>query len=351
MHDDTGAHRAPDGSSLSIMPAATASRSTQSRAPGPDQPSAAQPQPPGHTRSGGARPRVPGHDRPRAAPLAPGSQHPRHAQMAPGPDQPPVPQSAAPGQDRPRAAPRVPGQPRPHPAQMVPDHDEAPADVARVAGPDRPRAVLAAASRPDYSHVMPPLPGHDHSGHTPDAGAPPASVTHPAPPDQGMYDWSFAAHERQRLEHAADAPLLDAEVRLLQVLIQRFLATTHRQAPPRGRRRRGALARQREQERLAAQITLIGRAIDVLRRTLSARQALEPDTPSELLQLLDEAAKYMDAPAHPDDPAAPMDDPAAPIAYSPVLDAAAAPMDAPAHPDDPAAQHAGKEYGPWTIPN
>ena len=285
-------------------------------------------------------------DRLRAAPLAPGQHCPRHAQKAPGSDQPP----ATAGQDRLCAAPRVPEHARSHPAQKAPDQHEAPADWAGVAGADRLCAPFAAAARPDGSPVMPPPPDHDPTGHDSATGAPPASVTPPPPSDQSLYAWSFAVHERQRLAHAAAAPLFDAEVQLLQVLIQRLLATDHRWGSRRGRQRRGALVRQRQQAQVAAQLTLIGRAIDVLRRTIVARQALAPDTASELMQLLDEAAAHMNDPTYQDDPAH-QDDPAASITYPPVLDALAAPPEAPSYPGDPAAQPAAKEDDPGTIPN
>lgn len=328
MYDDTGAHHAPDGRSRSILPAVTGGLATLPRAP--DQHEAP-------AKSAG----VAGADCLCAAPLASGPHCPRHAQKAPGSDQPPAPA----GQDRLCAAPLVPGPTRPRPAQKAPDQDEASAQVAGVTGADCLCATFAAAARPDCSPVMPPPPDRDPTGHDSATGAPPASVTPPPPSDQGLYAWSFAAHERQRLAHAAAAPLFDAEVQLLQVLIQRLLATDHRWGSRRGRQRRGALVRQRQQAQVAAQLTLIGRAIDVLRRTIVARQALAPDTDSELMQLLDEAAAHMNDPAYQDDPSH-LDDPALSITYPPVLDALAAPPDAPSHPDDPAAQTAAKEDAP-----
>ncbi|MDE2994121.1 MAG: hypothetical protein OXU67_09585, partial [Chloroflexota bacterium] len=138
-------------------------------------------------------------------------------------------------------------------------------------------ATFAAAARPDCPPARPPPPERDPTGHDSATGAPPASVTPPPPSDQGLYAWSFAAHERQRLAPATDVPVLDAEVQLLQVLIQRLLATDHRWGSRRGRQRRGTLVRQRQQAQVAAQLTIIGRAIDVLRRTIVARQALVPD--------------------------------------------------------------------------
>ena len=265
---------------------------------------------------------------------------PRHAQKAPGSDQRPATGGAGPPVRRASGA----GRPF-RPAQKAPDQDEASAQVAGVTGADCLCATFAAAARPDCSPVMPPPPDRDPTGHDSATGAPPASVTPPPPSDQGLYAWSFAAHERQRLAHAAAAPLFDAEVQLLQVLIQRLLATDHRWGSRRGRQRRGALVRQRQQAQVAAQLTLIGRAIDVLRRTIVARQALAPDTDSELMQLLDEAAAHMNDPAYQDDPSH-LDDPALSITYPPVLDALAAPPDAPSHPDDPAAQTAAKEDAP-----
>ena len=347
------------------MPAVTGGLATLPRAPGPDQPPVtagqdrlrAAPRVPEPARSHPAQKAPDQHeasahvagvadaDRLCAAPLAPGPHCPRHAQKAPGSDQPPAPA----GQDRLRAAPRVPEPARSHPAQRAPDQDATPADRAGVTGADCQCATFAAA-RPDCSPVMSPPPDHDPTGHDSAIGAPPASVTPPPPSDQGLYAWSFAAHERQRLAPATDVPVLDAEVQLLQVLIQRLLATDHRWGSRRGRQRRGALVRQRQQAQVAAQLTLIGRAIDVLRRTIVARQALAPDTDSELMQLLDEAAAHMNDPTYQDDPSH-LDDPAASITYPPVLDALAAPPDAPSYPDDPAAQTAAKEDAPGTIPN
>ena len=119
-----------------------------------------------------------------------------------------------------------------------------------------------------------------------------------------MYDRSFTAAEMQALAPAADAPVLAAEVRLLQVLIYRLLALGPALARPRNRRR-GAAVRRRQGTVLFQQIAAIGRACDILQRMLKTQRALGPDAASELNQLLDEAAKYMDdpslAPASPDD--------------------------------------------------
>ena len=110
MHDDTGAHHAPDGRSRSILPAVTGGLATLPRAPGPDQPPATAGQDrlcaalrvPGHVRPTPRRrrristkprpswPGVAGADRLCAAPLASGPLRPRHAQKAPGSDQPPA---------------------------------------------------------------------------------------------------------------------------------------------------------------------------------------------------------------------------------------------------------------------
>ena len=60
---------------------------------------------------------------------------------------------------------------------------------------------------------------------------------------------------------------------------------------------RGGVGRRRPRAVLFRQIAAIGRACDVLQRMLKAQQALAKDSPSELYQLLDEAAKYMEDPS------------------------------------------------------
>ena len=54
---------------------------------------------------------------------------------------------------------------------------------------------------------------------------------------------------------------------------------------------------------LLQQIATICHAVDVLQRLLKTQHALAADSPSELYQLLDEAAKYMEDPPLPADPA------------------------------------------------
>ena len=115
-----------------------------------------------------------------------------------------------------------------------------------------------------------------------------------------MYDRLFTADEVQALMQAATAPALDAEIRVLQVLIRRVLALGLDPAPPPGRRRGGA-GRRWQRTMLLQQIAAVGRAADVLQRLLKAQQALAADSPSELYQLLDEAAKYMEDPPLPAD--------------------------------------------------
>ena len=117
-----------------------------------------------------------------------------------------------------------------------------------------------------------------------------------------MYDRMFTTAEMQALVPAADAPILDAEVRLLQVLISRLLALGPALARPRNRRR-GAAVRRRQRTALLQQFAAVCRAVDVLQRLLKTQRALGPDAASELNQLLDEAAKYMDDPSLPHDPA------------------------------------------------
>ena len=117
-----------------------------------------------------------------------------------------------------------------------------------------------------------------------------------------MYDRMFTAAEIQALAPTSDTPVLAAEVRLLQVLIYRLLALGPGLVRPRNRRR-GAAVRRRQRTVLLQQIAAIGRACDVLQRLLKSQRALGPDAASELNQLLDEAAKYMDDPSLAPDPA------------------------------------------------
>ena len=115
-----------------------------------------------------------------------------------------------------------------------------------------------------------------------------------------MYDRMFTAAELQALVPADSAPVLDAEVHLLQVLIRRVLALGPALARPRNRRR-GAAVRRRQRTVLLQQIAAICHAVDVLQRLLKTQHALAADSPSELYQLLDEAAKYMEDPPLPAD--------------------------------------------------
>ncbi len=209
---------------------------------------------------------------------------------APGHARPPVAPPSAAGLDRLSAAPRAPGP------------DVPLATPAGAPGQDCLSAALATPSAHDRPHVSPPPPpDRDRSRRaSATAGAPPASVTHPTTPDQGLYDLLFTAAEVQALEQAADAPVLDAEARLLQVLIRRLLAIDPDQAHPPGRRRGGA-GRRWQHTLLLKQAAAIGRAADVLQRLLKTQQTLAKDSPSELFQLLDEAAQYMENPPPPDE--------------------------------------------------
>ena len=116
-----------------------------------------------------------------------------------------------------------------------------------------------------------------------------------------MYDQSFTTAELQTLEPAPGAPVLAAEIRVLQALICQVLAIRPDRAQPRSRRRGGA-RRRWQRTVLFQQIAAIGRACDILQRLLKTQQALAKDSPSELYQLLDEAAKYMDDPSLAPDP-------------------------------------------------
>ena len=120
-----------------------------------------------------------------------------------------------------------------------------------------------------------------------------------------MYDRLFTADEVQALLQAATTPALEAEIQALRVLIRRVLALDPAQAQPRGRRRGGA-GRRWYRTVLFQQIDAVSRAADVLQRLFKTQQVLAKDGPSELFQLLDEAAKYMDDPSLAPDPA---DDP------------------------------------------
>ena len=115
-----------------------------------------------------------------------------------------------------------------------------------------------------------------------------------------MYDRLFTAAEVQALAPAADAPVLDAETRVLQVLIYRLLARGPALARPRNRRR-GAAVRRRHRSMLLQQSSAICHAADVLQRLLKTQSALGPDAASELDQLFEEAEKYIKDPPHPDD--------------------------------------------------
>ena len=293
MRDKSGAPRAPTGSGLGITPAISGGLATTPRAPGHDRPLTAL--------------RAARHDRPCATPRAPGA------------DVPPTTTAGAPGPHRPSAAPRAPGHGRPRAASSdaarhdrpcatlrAPGHDVPLASAARVPGHGRPGAGLAPAAAPDRSPVsLPPAAGHDRSRRDlVAAGSPSASVTHFAPQEETVYDRSFTAAEMQALTPAATTPVLEAEIRLLQVLMYRLLALGPALARPRNRRR-GAAVRRRQGTVLLQQIAAICHAADVLQRLLKTQQALAKDSPSELDQLLDEAAKYMDdpslAPASPDD--------------------------------------------------
>ena len=266
MRDKSGAQRALAGSCLGITPADNGGAATTPRAPSHERPPAAQ--------------RAAGHDRLSAA------------LEAPGHDVPLATTARAPGHDCLSAA------------HLAPGHDVPPAAQSSASGHDRPCATLTTASVPDRPHVSPPpAPGHDCSRRAPvAAGSPPASVTHSATLEETLYDRLFTADEVQALMQAATAPALDAEIRVLQVLIRRVLALGLDPAPPPGRRRGGA-GRRWQRTMLLQQIAAVGRAADVLQRLLKTQQALAKDSPSELYQLLDEAAKYMDDPSLAPDPA------------------------------------------------
>ena len=256
MHDESGAQRAPDGSSRSIMLADSGDVAAQPPALGHDHPDAT------------PSPTVPEHNRPGATPLPTVSEH-----------------------NRPGAT----------PLPTVPEHDRPGAmHSPPVPGYDRPGASYTAAPAHDRPHVTHPTP----PGHTPASFTDPTApgddlppVTDPTAPDQGLYDRTFTKEDVQRLEQAATAPLLNEEVRLLQILIRRFVALGYDPTPPQGQ----PTVLQQQRAALIEKITVVGRAVDVLQRTLKTRQVLAADSPNELYQLLDEAAKYMDNPPPPED--------------------------------------------------
>lgn len=243
MHDESGAQRAPDESSRSIMLADSGDVAAQPPALGHDHPDAT------------PSPTVSEHNRPGATPL------------------PTVPEH-----DRPGAMPSPP-----------------------VPGYDRSGASIAAVSVPDHSPVSPPpAAGHDCSRRaSAAAGSPSASVTQSTTLEETVYDRTCTKEEVQRLVQAATAPLLDEELRLLQVLIQRVVATGYDPTPPPGRQQDAPTVRQQQRAALLEKLAVVGRAVDVLQRTLKTRQALASDSASALFQLLDEAAKYMDGPPPP----------------------------------------------------
>ena len=314
MHDESGAQVAPDGSSRSIMLADSGGVTAQPPALGYDYPDATpSPTVPEHDRPGASpSPTAPGYDHPDATPSPTVPEHdrpgasPSPSPTAPGYDHPDAtPSPTVPEHDRPGASPSptAPGYDHPDatPSPTVPEHDRPGASPSPTApGYDCPGASYAAApahDRPRVTHPTPPghtqasvtdptAPGHDH---------PP--VTDPTTPDQGLYGRTFTKEEVQRLVEAATVPLLDEEVRLLQVLIRRFVALGYDPTPPQDQ----PTVRQQQRTALIEKITVVGRAVDVLQRTLKTRQVLAADSPNELYQLLDEAAKYMDNPPPPED--------------------------------------------------
>ena len=236
MRDESGAQVAPDGSSRSIMLADSGSIAAQPPALGHDHPDAT------------PLPTVPEHNRPGATPL------------------PTVPEYNRPGTT---------------PLPMVPRHDCPGACCATAPGHDRPQVTHPTTPGHTPASITDPLaPDHDH---------PP--VTDPTAPDQGLYGRTFTKEEVQRLVEATTAPLLDEEVRLLQVLIRRFVALGYDPTPPQDQ----PTVRQQQRAALIEKIAVVGRAIDVLQRTLKTRQVLAADSPSELMQMLDEAARHMEA--------------------------------------------------------
>ncbi len=270
MRDKSGAQRVPAGSSLGILPADSGSLAAQSPALGQHCPDAM------------PLPTVSEHNRPDTMPLPTVSEHNR-------PDTTPLPTVSEPDRPDTTPLPTVSEHNRPDatPLPTVPEHN-------------RPGASYAAVSVPDHSHVSPPpAAGHDRSRRVPvAAGSPSASVTHPTTQEETVYDRLFTAEEVQALEPADSAPVLDEEVRLLQVLIRRFVALGYDPTPPQDQ----PTVRQQQRAALIEKITVVGRAIDVLQRTLKTRQVLAADSPSELYQMLDEAAKYMEDPSLEPDP-------------------------------------------------
>ena len=278
MRDMSSALVARTGSGLGILPVISGGIATQPRAPGHERPRIASSGAARHGRLSAAS-TAPGSDVPRATTArAPGHDCQSAAPRAPGPDAPLATTASASRHDRLSAA---------HP---VPDHN-------------RSGATLAAASVPDHSPVSPPpASGPDRSRRGPiAAGSPSASVTHFTSQEETVYDRSFTAAEMQALTPAATAPVLEAESRLLQVLISRLLALGPALARPRNRRRGGA-GRRRQRTVPFQQIAAICHAVDVLQRLLKTQRALGPVTASELNQFLDEAAKYLDNRPLPADP-------------------------------------------------
>ena len=237
MRDKSGAHVAPAGSGLGILPANSGGVATQQRAPGHERPRTASSDAARHgrlsaasTAPGYAVPRAitvraPGHDcqsaahrahdhfRSRPAPRAPGQHRLSAVPAAPDHNRSAARHQRAPGHERPRTASSDTARHgRLSAASTAPGHAVPLATLAGAPGHGRLRAGLATASVPDHSPVSPPPAlDHDCSRRVPvTAGSPSASVTHPTTLEETVYDRIVTKQDVQRLEQAATAPLLDA---------------------------------------------------------------------------------------------------------------------------------------------
>ena len=126
----------------------------------------------------------------------------------------------------------------------------------------------------------------------------------------GLYAQAFTRENLQQLLKAATAPLLDEEVRLLRILIQRVATNGQDPVLEPGRTKRGSGAvpddprPEAHRAVLTAKLTAVGRAVDVLQRTLKTRQALASASADALGQLLDEVIARLDEPPQMEQPAA-----------------------------------------------
>ena len=170
-----------------------------------------------------------------------------------------------------------------------------PTTAPRLALTVRPVSCSRRCQDPDCSRRDP-----DAAGHRP------ASVTTPTPPALHLYGRTFTAEEvqlwTQTAQTAAEAPVLAAEIHLLQVLIARLIVSPPGRTRHRRRRRAGGAVQRRQHGKLRDTLAAVSHAVDVLQRALKTQHALTPAAKSTLFQLLDEAAPYIQDQPAPYDP-------------------------------------------------